>query len=321
MTGGRRVFLRRAAGLGLAALSAHRIPAVAAAAKPLMLSPLAPGIYASAVERHDLPLSPSVVAIGPDGVLVVDPGPNLNHGRRLIAAIRRLTALPVRWVVNSHPHPWQVLANAAFAELRPRAAFLASTATADAMRSRCDVCRRLLVSELGAAAMADTDIVLPRPALQHGAVLDAAGFRWQVRIFAGAHSASDTVLYAPALQLLCGGGLVTGDHVPDLRDGSLTGWRAALRALAALPATVVVGSVVGAPQRSLAPTLAYLDSLDDAIRQALARGVDAADATRAVPGHAFRRWRGFVPRHALNVQRAWLELEDQWMLTAPARPS
>ncbi|MCD9121176.1 MBL fold metallo-hydrolase [Cupriavidus sp. UGS-1] len=321
MTGGRRVFLRRAAGLGLAALCARRVAAAAGAGKPLILSPVAPGIYTGAVERDDLPLSPCLVAIGQDGVLVVDPGPNLNHGRRLVAAIRRRTALPVRWVVNSHPHPWQVLANAAFAELRPRPAFLASTATADAMRSRCDACRRLLVAELGPAAMAGTGIVLPRPALRDGIPLEAAGLRWQVRLFANAHSTSDTALYAPSLQLLYGGGLVTGDQVPDLRDGSLTGWRAALRALAALPATAVIGDAVGPPQRSLAPTLAYLDGLEDAIRQGLARGVDAADASRAVPGDAFRQWRGFVPRHALNVQRAWLELEDQWMRTAPAGPS
>lgn len=317
MTGARRVFLQRAARLGLAALSVDSV--AAAAPGPAALSPLAPGIYAGAVDDGGPSLSPSLVAIGRDGVLVIDPGPNLRHGRRLIAAIRRLTALPVRWVVNSHPHPRQVLANAAFAELQPRPAFLASPATAARMRSRCDACLRQLAAELGAAAMAGTTIVLPRPVLREDTPLQAGGVRWQVRIFANAHSASDTALYAPALRLLCAGGLVTGQCVPDLRDGSLMGWRAALRALSALPATTVVGDGIGTAQQNIVPTLAYLDSVEHDIRRGLATGVDAADALQAVPGEAFRHWRGFVPRHALNVQRAWLELEDEWMRRAPAR--
>lgn len=347
MTGGRRAFLQRAARLGLAALSADSVAGAAPTQpqpqpQPLMsrvpspvslpalspvlsppllplLSPLAPGVYTGAVDGADPSFSPSLVAIGHDGVLVVDPGPNLRHGRRLIAAIRRRTPLPVRWVVNSHPHPRQVLANAAFAELRPRPAFLASPATVERMRSRCDACLRQLVAELGSAAMAGTTIVLPRPALREGTPLVAGGVRWRVRILANAHSASDTALYAPALRLLYAGGLATGERVPDLRDGSLAGWRAALRALSMLPADTVVGDGVGTPRQCIVPTLAYLDSLERGIRQGLAAGVDAADALRAVPGEAFRHWQGFVPRHALNVQRAWLELEDEWMRGAPAR--
>ncbi|MGT2490738.1 MBL fold metallo-hydrolase [Cupriavidus basilensis] len=75
---------------------------------------------------------PTLVHVTGAGVLVVDPGPHLAWGNGLLAAIRAVTPEPVRWVVNTHAHPENVLANAAFACLRPRPAFLASAATASA---------------------------------------------------------------------------------------------------------------------------------------------------------------------------------------------
>ena len=69
--------------------------------------------------------------------------------------------------------------------------------------------------------------------------------------------------------------------------------------------------------KMLRPTLAYLDMLDSAITRAIEAGGDAARALEYVPGDAYRDWRNFDPRHALNVGRAWRELEDRWMQSAP----
>lgn len=39
------------------------------------------------------------------GILVVDTGLNEIEGRKLLAEIRRISAAPVRWIVNTHYHP------------------------------------------------------------------------------------------------------------------------------------------------------------------------------------------------------------------------
>lgn len=300
-------------------------PALTASAAPahVTLLRLQDGLYAARADNAEASRAnagevvPTLVHVTGNGVLVVDPGPHARWGDRLIAAIRHITAEPIRWVVNTHAHPEHVLANAVFAQLQPHPAFLASAATASLMRQRCETCLARLTAMLGERIMHETQIAIPEPALRDGDWLHTGKTAWQVHVYAAAHSASDTVLYAPQRRVLCVGGLAYRQRVPDLQEGSLVGWRQALRALAQLPASIVVGTAVGTPAQMLHPTLSYLDALDSAITQGIEAGGDAARALDYVPGDAYRDWRNFHPRHALNVGRAWRELEDRWMQNAP----
>jgi len=57
--------------------------------------------------------SNSVLAIGTDAAILVDA--KFGQPEALVAKVRELTALPVRYVVNTHAHPDHTGANAAFA--------------------------------------------------------------------------------------------------------------------------------------------------------------------------------------------------------------
>ncbi|OCS44312.1 MBL fold metallo-hydrolase [Ralstonia pickettii] len=299
-------------------------PTVSAAPARVTLLRLQDGLYAARAANAEASRAnagevvPTLVHTTGNGVLVVDPGPHARWGHQLIASIRHITAEPVRWVVNTHAHPEHVLANAAFAQLQPRPAFLASASTTDLMRQRCQPCLARLTALLGAHVMRETQIVYPEPALRDGDWLHTGKTAWQVRIYNAAHSASDTVLYAAQRGVLCTGGLAYRQRVPDLQEGSLVGWQQALHALTQLPANIVVGTAIGTPAQMLQPTLAYLDMLASTITRAMETGGDAARALDYVPGDAYRDWRNFHPRHALNVARAWRELEDRWMQSAPS---
>lgn len=295
----------------------------AAALGRVVLARLQPGVYVASAANAEVALAnagevvPTLVHVTGAGVLVVDPGPHLAWGNGLLAAIRAVTPEPVRWVVNTHAHPENVLANAAIARLRPRPAFLASAATASLMRQRCEACLARLAAQLGPAAMRGTRIVLPEPGLRHGDRLQTGATAWEVHVHAGAHSASDTVLHAPQRRLLCVGGLAYRDRVPEMQEASLQGWRRALRAVSALPADLVVGTAPGTPAQTLAPTLAYLDALAGGVAAALEAGGDAARVLGPAAAGPYRHWRYFASRHPLNVQHAWRELEDLWMHGEP----
>lgn len=93
---------------------------------------LADGVYASVVEDSAIysQFSNSLIVVGDEGVLVVDPRESAAAGRALIAEIRSLTDRPVRWVVNSHWHWDHLGGNQAFVEEFPGVEILAHPETA-----------------------------------------------------------------------------------------------------------------------------------------------------------------------------------------------
>ena len=47
----------------------------------------------------------STFLVSDAGILVVDTGLNETEGKKLLAEIRKISAAPVRWIVNTHYHP------------------------------------------------------------------------------------------------------------------------------------------------------------------------------------------------------------------------
>lgn len=96
---------------------------------------LADGVYATVRrEPPSLFFEPnSVFIIGPRDVLVVDAQFSLETTREVIAALRRLTDKPVRWVVNTHAHDDHVTGNQAYRAAYPNVRFIAHRATRDTM--------------------------------------------------------------------------------------------------------------------------------------------------------------------------------------------
>jgi len=77
---------------------------------------VAPGIYAFLPPEASTLVSGNTIAIlGDHGVLVVDTGHYPSISERIVADLRKLTDLPVRYVVNTHWHYDHVMGNPIFA--------------------------------------------------------------------------------------------------------------------------------------------------------------------------------------------------------------
>jgi glyoxylase-like metal-dependent hydrolase (beta-lactamase superfamily II) len=134
-------------GLLLLAAGLHSAPASAQQPRQLesVLSfktvKVADGIYAfiTPEERSGFQAGNSIAVIGDDGVLVIDTGNLPSSTRRQIAELRKLTSLPVRYVVNTHWHPDHNLGNAEYRAAFPGVTIVGTTATRDGIIARVPV--------------------------------------------------------------------------------------------------------------------------------------------------------------------------------------
>jgi glyoxylase-like metal-dependent hydrolase (beta-lactamase superfamily II) len=289
------------------------------AREPVPWRALAPGVWVwpgataevSADNRGHV--APTTVVIDGGEAAVIDPGPSRLHGQRVRRSLTCRFGARVRWVVNTHAHAENVLGNAAFADrsVGPGVDIVAAPATAAAMAERCPVCLASLTRRIGERAMAGTRIVLPTREVGAGDVLAVGRLRLVVKSVEQGHTEADLVLWLPGADVLWAGGLVYQGRVPELSQGSLLGWLAALQRLQDLAPRHVV-SATGTDAGAVPATRAYLTALRDGVLQAMDQGRQPQEAG-LVPLPAYAGWAGYAERHAFNVQRAWREMEPVWM--------
>lgn len=249
------------------------------------------------------------ILVGPQGAVVIDPGPHARAGQAVRQAVQRELGLPVVGVINTHAAPEYVLGNAAFADLPIHA----SAITWQLMAQRCTACLARLTALLGRSAMQDTRIVLPSQTLAAGDRVALHGLRLNIRVFAQAHSPGDTALFDAESVTLFGGALACRQQVPDLQEASLYGWMEALHELRQWPAQHFIGAGLGSMADTVEATLNYLSALERDVSDRVQRGDNPSDTDLPLPA----QWADTQRRHPLNVQRAWREIEERWWRTEP----
>lgn len=244
--------------------------------------------------------------VGDDGVIVIDPGVNYRHGRKLRAAISAVTKRPVTLVIDTHPHPENVLGNSAFSEVGARV--VATPATVQAMKQRCEVCLQHVTSRLGKAAMAGTEIVIPEPLAAD--VIEVAARELRLLHYGWGHTEGDLAVLDVKTGVLFAGGLVSLDRIPVMLQARVKSWIAALERLREVPAKILVpGNGPVSKPRRIDDTLVYLRQLLNTVQKQYAAGDSVFDALRETELPAFRNWALYAETNPLNVQHVYSELE------------
>lgn len=284
-----------------------------ASAKTFAMEEVGPGVFlrkgliADATPENADAIANIGFIVGKNGVLVTESGGSLADGRWLRAEIAKRTEKPVTHVVLTHVHPDHVFGAGAFSEDKP--VFIGHAKLKEALDARGAFYRQRLIDLLGEDRTGP--VVYPTLGVADTATIDLGDRTLTFTAHGPAHTTCDLSMIDSGSGLLFPADLLFVNRIPSL-DGSLRGWFKELDRLKAMgPTRAVPGH--GPVGVDLAPALAdltaYLASLRDGTRAAIAKDLSIEKAVATVAQDQRDKWALFDTYNGRNVTVAYQELE------------
>lgn len=261
-------------------------------------------------DNHALNNTLGFVVTG-DGVLLVSSGADAYGAKLIEQAVAKVTAQPIRWVINvgAQDHHW--LGNDYFAH--HRAEIIALQRTVDGQHKHAADHLQRLRSVLGPDAELPSPYYAPKPFPLDRAALRLGGVDVELIWPGNGHFPGDAVLWLPQQRVLFSGDFVFNDRMLGIHPFTpVQEWQLAFHRIAAMqPLYLVPGhGHPGDLAKAQRDTGDYLDWLVNGVSDALAdwQGLeDTVDAMGDAP--QFRRLKFYEGWHRRNINRAYLQLE------------
>ncbi len=252
--------------------------------------------------------------VTPDGVVVVDALGAPSLANELIAAIRRVTTLPIRYVIVTHYHADHVYGLQAFEAIGAR--ILAHPAARDYLNSELAL-QRLQASREELAPWVDESTRLVAADLwlnDEQTELRLGGDRLLIRHVGPAHTSEDLVVYHPASGSLFTGDLVFRARIPYVGQADSRAWIRALDGLLTWSPQRLLpghGPVAEQPLADLHLTRDYLQFLRDAMGAAARELEPFEDAYARTDWSRFAGLPLFGVANRINAYNTYLLMERE----------
>lgn len=289
----------------------------AAWAAPLTLQPVAPNIWfvqgeaALGTPENRNFISNAGVVVTPAGVVVVDALGSPAVAADLLEAIRRITPLPVRYVILTHYHADHIYGLQVFKD--QGATVLAHEAGREYLQSDTAQLRLQATREsLAPWVDAGTRLVAADRWLRADEVLELGGVRLQLRHVGPAHTPEDLTVFVEGARVLFAGDLAFRGRIPYVGQADSRGWIAALtRLIDSAPAAIVPGHGPMSTEAlaDLRLTRDYLRYLRDTMGRAAADMQPFDEAYAATDWRAYERLPLFKAANRMNAYNTYLLME------------
>jgi len=251
--------------------------------------------------------------VGERCIAVIDAGGSPTAAKRLLAEVRRISPLPVCFLIATHVHPDHLMGTDAFARANgnaPAPKFVGHVKLAASLAARLPFYLRAMQRDFAPGDRASA-VAAPDVAVTDRMELDLGGRTLELRAWPTAHTDADLTVLDRASGTLWLGDLVFADHLPVL-DGKIVGWRKVLAELRGVPAARAVpghGAPISDWPAGAEPTAAYLAQLEAQVRKALRAGLGLSQTVERLGDAPTPGWRLADEFQRRNVTAAFAELE------------
>jgi cyclase len=178
------------------------------------------------------------IVLTSEGVVLIDTGQTLVDTRQVAEAVRKLTPLPVRFVINTEVHPDHTSGNFVFS---PPAVVINHAGAADAMRKADNPNRFANAAPEVKAAAEGYRLVTPHIEYHEKLTLQVGERTFELLRLRNAHSEADTAVWLPRERVLFAASVALPNSLNNIRPFvTLADMLAAIRMMKSLSPEVVV---------------------------------------------------------------------------------
>lgn len=275
---------------------------------------IATGIYVHRGEHKDLAehyggdICNTSFVVGSKGVAVIDTGGSPVVGAKLRKAIRKVTKLPILFVITTHVHPDHAMGSAAFKQDKP--VYVGHSKLGEAMALRKEAYLRNQTEWVGADAKG-SELIPPDLPVEATHDLDLGDRTLHLTAHPAAHSPSDLSVQDSASKILWTGDLLFIERTPSV-DGDIPAWLDVIEKLRAEKSPRIVpghGPVTTQGDAALDDEKRYLTTLLNDVRAAIKRG-DSMEQTIDTAAQSEKgKWVLFDSTNRRNIARVFPMLE------------
>jgi len=256
------------------------------------LQQVAPDLYFN----YDHGGSNSAVLITDDGVLVVDTRMHPDDAALLLADIHKLTAAPIRYVVNSQFHGDHYMGNVVFQ--REGALFISHQDTQALIKERYEIEVASRPFAARGQDPAEVVLVLPDIVFDSRMTLQLGGRPVELIYLGPGQNAGDTLVYFPHAKALHTGGVFHNRSWANTSyTPSLEGWIEVLIAMADIDADIYLpphGPL--ATPADLENFTQFMRTLTAAVTTAVGEGMPLDEMLQTLVFDEYSDWRGYERR-------------------------
>jgi len=246
--------------------------------------------------------------VGSKGVAVIDTGGSIKVGKQLREAIRKVTPLPVLYVINTHVHPDHIYGNAAFLEDKPE--FVGHDKLPVAMELRREQYAKINAKLLGEDAKG-SELVKPTMTVKTTLELDLGDRKLVLTAHPNAHTNTDVSVLESKTSTEFTGDLLFIERTPVL-EGDIKGMISEVEAFKSKPIKQVVpghGPATKNWLQAVENEQRYLNALLTDIRASIKKGESMESTMNTAAAGEKDKWLLFDIANRRNVNTLYPALE------------